>query len=156
MGRYKNEKNIMNYVKQYKKVLVLPYIIDFRGYPNLSSKRIENKLTESDYLFWLEDSGRKIVYKTIKIKKDRISLPLRKQVFKKCGNFCRECKSIENLSVDHIYPESLGGKTKLSNLQILCRMCNSKKGNKIKSSEERINPIKKEIESLVTSFKVPT
>jgi len=44
---------------------------------------------------------------------------------------CLFCKSNENLSCDHIIPESKDGKTILSNLQTLCRLCNSKKGNKI-------------------------
>ena len=48
-----------------------------------------------------------------------------------------------------------------SNHRTLCptkdtnRKDTNKKERKVKSSEERINPIKKEIESLVTSFKVP-
>lgn len=35
------------------------------------------------------------------------------------------------LTKDHIFPKSRGGKTVLSNLQVLCYHCNVKKGNKI-------------------------
>lgn len=35
----------------------------------------------------------------------------------------------EELTVDHIKPWSLGGPTELSNAQLLCRPCNSSKGN---------------------------
>lgn len=44
----------------------------------------------------------------------------------KCGNhfFANE------LTVDHVNPWSKGGRTELSNAQLLCRPCNSSKGNK--------------------------
>lgn len=42
-----------------------------------------------------------------------------------CPNFFFE----EELTVDHVIPWSKGGRTELSNAQLLCRACNSKKGN---------------------------
>jgi len=44
---------------------------------------------------------------------------------------CNYCGSVNNLQVDHIHPISKGGKTELNNLQVLCRSCNSSKGNRI-------------------------
>lgn len=44
--------------------------------------------------------------------------------------FCIYCLSNKNLQIDHIKPVSKGGKNDLKNLQILCRNCNLKKGNK--------------------------
>lgn len=44
---------------------------------------------------------------------------------------CQKCGSRRNLHVDHIFPESKGGKTILKNLQTLCANCNIKKGSKI-------------------------
>jgi len=41
---------------------------------------------------------------------------------------CRECGSMEDLTVDHIVPRHEGGSDDLSNLQILCGHCNSSKG----------------------------
>lgn len=41
---------------------------------------------------------------------------------------CVHCGSSENLQVDHIVPVALGGKTELSNLQVLCKLCNCSKG----------------------------
>jgi hypothetical protein len=41
---------------------------------------------------------------------------------------CQHCGSRRALSVDHIHPESKGGTLELSNLQTLCRPCNSRKG----------------------------
>jgi len=42
----------------------------------------------------------------------------------------RGCGSVESLNIDHIKPLSLGGKSEIENLQILCRFCNSSKGNR--------------------------
>ena len=46
---------------------------------------------------------------------------------------CTNCKKyfyIEELSMDHKDPWSKGGRTELSNAELLCRPCNIKKGNK--------------------------
>lgn len=46
---------------------------------------------------------------------------------------CAHCPNLfypEELTVDHITPWSKGGRTELSNAQLLCRACNSSKGNK--------------------------
>ena len=41
---------------------------------------------------------------------------------------CSHCGVTERLEVDHILATSEGGKTELSNLQVLCRSCNASKG----------------------------
>lgn len=46
---------------------------------------------------------------------------------------CEDCKQLffaDELTVDHIKPWSKGGRTELSNAQLLCRACNSKQGNR--------------------------
>jgi len=43
---------------------------------------------------------------------------------------CGRWFTADELTVDHIEPWSKGGRTVLSNAQLLCRPCNSKKGNK--------------------------
>ena len=55
---------------------------------------------------------------------------LLKSLLKK-QNQCQHCRSFDKLSIDHKKPIYLGGTNNLSNLQILCRSCNSKKGIKI-------------------------
>lgn len=55
---------------------------------------------------------------------------IRKKVFVRDGKFCKHCESKENLSMDHIIPVSKGGENSLENLQVLCKSCNSRKGNR--------------------------
>lgn len=43
--------------------------------------------------------------------------------------FCVKCNSRADLTTDHIIPRSRGGTDGADNLQVLCRSCNSGKGN---------------------------
>lgn len=60
--------------------------------------------------------------------KKAICSKLRWQVFKRDKYRCKHCFTDEDLTVDHIIAESLGGPTIIENLQTLCRPCNSRKG----------------------------
>lgn len=51
-------------------------------------------------------------------------------VMERDGAVCAWCGSKENLTIDHITPISGGGTNDLSNLQVLCQSCNSRKGSK--------------------------
>jgi 5-methylcytosine-specific restriction endonuclease McrA len=44
---------------------------------------------------------------------------------------CAKCNTKEYLTIDHIKPVSLGGENTLDNIQILCKSCNFKKGNRV-------------------------
>jgi hypothetical protein len=46
------------------------------------------------------------------------------------GQICNYCGSTENLALDHIFPQKLGGKDDAENLIFACRTCNSSKGKK--------------------------
>ena len=50
---------------------------------------------------------------------------------KESSKGCRNCGSILALTIDHIIPMSKGGRDDLSNLQCLCKSCNSSKGNRL-------------------------
>ena len=45
-------------------------------------------------------------------------------------NECHQCFTADELTMDHITAWSKGGRTVLSNAQLLCRACNSRKGNR--------------------------
>jgi HNH endonuclease len=61
-------------------------------------------------------------------RKQPIPVSLRWAVWERDEFACRYCGVRKFLSVDHIVPESKGGTLELSNLQTLCRSCNSRKG----------------------------
>ncbi|MGE4283733.1 MAG: HNH endonuclease [Clostridia bacterium] len=43
---------------------------------------------------------------------------------------CVVCAAEKDLTIDHIIPLSRGGTNEITNLQVLCRKCNSKKHDK--------------------------
>ena len=52
-------------------------------------------------------------------------------ILEKCNYKCLACGTYEDLTIDHVVPVLLGGKTEISNSQVLCRSCNASKGTKI-------------------------
>lgn len=69
----------------------------------------------------------------VKLKKPirYISKKDRQSVLDKFNHNCKFCGSEKDLHIDHIIPISKGGKNNITNLQVLCRTCNLKKGDKI-------------------------
>lgn len=61
----------------------------------------------------------------------KIPAEVRALIFGRDGFVCLHCGAIEDLTVDHILPWSLGGSDELDNLQTLCRPCNSRKGARV-------------------------
>lgn len=49
----------------------------------------------------------------------------REKVFQRDGHRCRRCGSTDDLTIDHIFPQSIGGTHAIENLRTLCRSCNS-------------------------------
>ncbi len=66
---------------------------------------------------------------------------IRRLVWEKSNGECASCgkklnlkgriKDDDYMTIDHIFPESLGGSSKLENLQAMCADCNVAKGNAI-------------------------
>lgn len=52
-------------------------------------------------------------------------------IYARDGKYCRWCRAEQDLTIDHIHPVSLGGLNDPSNLQVLCRSCNSWKGDRV-------------------------
>lgn len=63
-----------------------------------------------------------------KQERNKIGYKIRYQVLLRDGRKCKVCGSEENPVIDHIVPVCQGGRSDLSNLQVLCFMCNSGKG----------------------------
>lgn len=53
-----------------------------------------------------------------------------KTLVKLYGESCLRCGAVDDLTIDHVTPIALGGKSNLDNLQILCRSCNSSKSSR--------------------------
>jgi len=53
---------------------------------------------------------------------------VRIKVMEKYNGKCRYCGSTEDLTIDHALPVFRGGRSEDENLQLLCRVCNSRKG----------------------------
>lgn len=48
-----------------------------------------------------------------------------------CPGCNREIEKFEDATLDHIIPRSKGGRTRLANLRLMHKRCNSRKGSKI-------------------------
>lgn len=62
----------------------------------------------------------------------------RRRILERDGNKCKQCGSTEYLCIDHIIPVSRGGDSSDENLQILCRGCNTAKGNKLAGEDKSL------------------
>jgi hypothetical protein len=56
---------------------------------------------------------------------------VRRRVMERDESRCTECGGTDDLSLDHVYPWSLGGPDTEDNLRVLCRSCNSRKGARV-------------------------
>lgn len=59
-----------------------------------------------------------------------IPAQVRMAVMERDGHRCVLCSAAEDLTLDHIHPWSLGGPDTVENLRVLCRSCNSRKGDR--------------------------
>ena len=61
---------------------------------------------------------------------ENIDKKIIKDVFERDDYKCKNCEKEKNLVLDHIVPLSQRGNNNIENLQVLCKLCNQKKGNK--------------------------
>ncbi|OJX47228.1 MAG: HNH endonuclease [Chloroflexi bacterium 44-23] len=68
--------------------------------------------------------------KMVKRPKQEVSLS-RKEIFRRDQHTCQYCgKTSTNLTIDHVIPRHLGGKTSWENLVTSCSACNHRKGGR--------------------------
>jgi len=74
-------------------------------------------------------------YQTVKKlsshKSRHIPSDIKREVWAQDGGACVNCSSTDYLEYDHIIPWAKGGANTVNNLQLLCRGCNSQKGDRI-------------------------
>lgn len=80
-------------------------------------------------LIWAQQRGSRPV-PISRYSKVPIPEALRWEVWERDNFTCQECGTRRFLSIDHIVPESKGGTLDPANLRTLCRLCNSKKGDR--------------------------
>lgn len=69
----------------------------------------------------------------VEVPQSRADIPaaVRLAVYARDGHQCVLCAATDDLTLDHIYPWSLGGPDTEENLRVLCRSCNSRKGARV-------------------------
>lgn len=134
-------------------VYVVKYYKDFdnninedeahRGLNNLLNKVKPNddgeRVIMLDYIGETEDNGLKLYhficgigkYSMFEKRSRRISEDVKNAVWRRDGGCCIGCGSNVDLEYDHIIPFSKGGANTYGNIQLLCRVCNRTKSNKI-------------------------
>jgi hypothetical protein len=96
------------------------------------NENLDGVIATSDWPGWKNILGTKPVAPDMKNKKRKIPIPprIRREVLERDRYRCQHCQTWEELTIDHIIPESRGGKATLENLQVLCMSCNLGKGTK--------------------------
>lgn len=104
-----------------------------RRYLKSDEARLTDKAAEIESLVRAEVEGISVDEKRLFTPDDKQEL-LRRLAPDAEGKYvCALCHRhfyAEELTVDHVEPWSKGGRTELSNAQLLCRACNSRKGNR--------------------------
>lgn len=108
--------------------------INSRIYRYLKSDdaKLTDKATEIEDIILAVVGGISVDDKRLFSQDDKLEL-LRQQESQDGRYRCAACGRFfdpDELTVDHVEPWSRGGRTVLSNAQLLCRACNSRKGNK--------------------------
>ena len=106
---------------------------------------VEGKFTrEQKKLLIMEDADRERIYFEKLVQKftsdaargamqpiDRIPEEVKIAVWRRDEGRCVDCKKRERLEYHHVIPRSKGGSSTVRNVELLCEICNRKRGNRI-------------------------
>ena len=81
---------------------------------------------------------------------------IRRRIFERDGYKCAYCGSDHSPEIDHIHPVSKGGNSVDDNLQVLCKACNSSKGNELVNQALSIKHGRVILESSMDQLQVMT
>lgn len=85
----------------------------------------------SDWPGWIKYIGpRRPIQSAPWEPRENLDPALRTAVFARDGKVCAACRSVDDITIDHVQPVAKGGTDDLTNLQPLCRSCNSRKGSR--------------------------
>ena len=126
-------------IKYEQKVIVTYEKIDDEGDTVIFNKK-EDTFSKEEVYRYIELLNEKrgnfylnedIFESLTRFERAKVSNKIRFEVFERDNYTCKKCgkRNPGNLEIDHIKPISKGGKTKMDNLQTLCRECNKEKGN---------------------------
>ena len=101
---------------------------EFAGITVLEARAEINTLWHQGFFFVPELWSAEVQKARPAYKKRKISSKIRNSVLERDGYTCQHRGSADDLTIDHIYPESRGGSDDMDNLQVLCHRCNSIKG----------------------------
>ena len=92
-------------------------------------KELIAKLNEKNGQFYLYND---IWDSLCRVEKGKLDKELTNAVYRKCNAKCYYCGATKHLVVDYKKPISIGGKSALNNLRILCKSCAKKRENYLK------------------------
>lgn len=129
--------------KQYHRVYRAKHLSKIQTYNHEYQKRYrkkylgnsENKTRAKEYAKEYRKKNRERIKAYQKVWRKKHNIPLKKawreKIVEKYGAYCRECKATQNLTLQHIVPQCIGGKYSYENLEILCLKCNIRNYHKL-------------------------
>lgn len=137
MGLWVHCLSWMHSLRPYETTIPVELLKRFEAGPEHATALVEvglwRKVSDDEFEPVKNDRSGRPIWRPAPISLSRPAIPraIRDAVMARDGNACVHCQATEKLSLDHIYPWSLGGPDTVENLQVLCRSCNSAKGAKV-------------------------